>query len=62
MLNQKANASPRVSGADVNLHKQGALREPAVGFEGRPDDWLASGDWLAAGERFKSHPPKHQPH
>lgn len=62
MPNHKANASPQISGSAVALHKQGALREPAVRFENRPDDWLASGDWLAAGERFKSHPPEPEPH
>ncbi len=30
-------------------------------FGNRSDDWLISGDWLAAGERVKLHSPKHKP-
>jgi hypothetical protein len=37
-----------------------ASASAAAKFGNRSDDWLISGDWLAAGERFKVNSPKHK--
>ena len=59
MPKKKLNSAPQrvAAGTPRNSDK---LRLPIP--RNCPDDWLASGDWLAAGEKFKSHSPKHTQH
>ena len=60
--NGHKRASGRVlSRSSVYKGNGAASASTAAKFGNRSDDWLISGDWLAAGERFKLHSRKHQP-
>lgn len=56
MQNKKSKTAPRNSLRDSNNKALEKIRFPADRFGNRADDWLAIGDWLAAGEKFKSRP------
>ena len=54
MQNKKTKTAPRISLRDSNNNALEKIRFSADRFGHRADDWLALGDWLAAGEKFKS--------
>ena len=60
------NGHKQISGRALNADSaykghRAASAAAATKFGNRSDDWLVSGDWLAAGERFKINSPKHKP-
>ena len=60
MQNKKTKAAPRVSPLDRGAKTQSRLYSCSIQFGNRSDDWLALGDWLAAGEKFKSRSATHK--
>lgn len=54
MRNKKTKTAPRFSLRDGGNNALEKIRFSQDRFGNRADDWLAMGDWLAAGEKFKS--------
>lgn len=54
MRNKKTKTAPQISLRDTDNDAAGKMRFPRDRFGNRADDWLTLGDWLAAGEKFKS--------
>lgn len=53
---QNKNKALRSSRPDADRKTQDKNLLASPRFGNRADDWLLSGDWLAAGEKFKSRP------
>lgn len=60
MPSKKVRSAPRIP-SGVNRDRVEKLRVTTISFGNRSDDWLLLGDWLAAGEKLKTQPPKHKP-
>ena len=56
MRNKNTKTAPRISSRDSGNTGLEKVRFSPDRFGNRADDWLAIGDWLAAGEKFKSRP------
>lgn len=54
MRNKKTKTAPRISLRDSDNNALEKIRFSPARFGNRADDWLAMGDWLAAGEKFNS--------
>lgn len=55
-MQNKNKAALRSSRPDANRKTQDQNLSASPRFGNRSDDWLLSGDWLAAGEKFKYRP------
>jgi hypothetical protein len=61
VLNKKARTALPVSRSDVHAIEQDKPQGRSTRPGSRSDDWLALGDWLAAGEKIKAHPSRRKP-